>query len=215
MQTKKKKISNGVYIIGTGPGNLKFLSPVSKNIIKSCDIVIASSRLMAFIPKGKKIIRLEGKYKECLEFIQKNALTKKIAVLVSGDPGIFSFSKKVTQILDSSQYEIVPGVSSLQVACARVGLSWDDLSLVSVHGKSLRGLAMKCEANKKVIIFCDNKNTPARIAKYLTRKIKEKAHAVAFGNLSLPDEEIIKSNIISLAKCKKEWKGLWLLLLTK
>ncbi|MCD4782087.1 MAG: precorrin-6y C5,15-methyltransferase (decarboxylating) subunit CbiE [Candidatus Omnitrophica bacterium] len=204
-----------VYIIGTGPGELEFLLPVGKNIIKSCDIVIASSRLMPFIPEGKKVIRLEGKYNECLEFIQKNASTKKIGVLVSGDPGIFSFSKKITQMLDSSQYEIVPGVSSLQLACARIGLSWDDLSIISVHGKSLRGLAEKCEVNKKIIIFCDNKNTPTRISRYLTKRIKGKARAVAFGNLSLPGEEIIKSDIISLAKREKEWKGLWLLLISK
>ena len=204
-----------VYIIGTGPGNPEFLLPVSKNIIKSCDIVIAGLRLMPFVPEGKKTIRLDGKYKECLDFIQKNALTKKIAVLVSGDPGIFSFSKKITQILDSSKYEIVPGISSLQLACARVGFSWDDLSIISVHGKSLRGLAGRCDVNKKTIIFCDNKNTPALIAKYLIKSIKGKVRAAAFGNLSLPDEEIIKSNIISLAKREKEWKGLWLLLITK
>ena len=82
-----------VYIIGTGPGKADFLLPVSKNIIKSCDIVIASSRLMLFVPKGKKTIRLDGKYKECLDFIQKNASTKMIAVLVSGDPGLFRFSR--------------------------------------------------------------------------------------------------------------------------
>lgn len=204
-----------VYIIGTGPGSLKFLLPVSKNIIKSCDIVIAGSRLTPFIPKGKKTIRLDGKYKECLEFIKKNVTTKVIAVLVSGDPGIFSFSKKVIQILDSSKYEIVPGISSLQLACARVGLSWNDLTIVSAHGKSLRGLAKKCEVNKKMIIFCDNKNTPAKIAEYLTKRINGRIRAAAFGNLSLTDEEIVKSNIISLAKHKKEWKGLWLLLITR
>ena len=204
-----------VYIIGIGPGKPEFLLPVSKNIIKSCDIIIAGSRLIPFIPNGKKIISLDGKYKECLDFIQKNVLTKRIAVLVSGDPGIFSFSKKITQILDPSKYKIIPGISSLQLACARIGLSWDDLSIISVHGKSLRGLAGKCEVNKKTIIFCDNKNTPARIAKYLTKRIKGRVLAVAFGNLSLPDEEIVKSNIISLAKSEKEWKGLWLLLITK
>ena len=204
-----------VYIIGTGPGSEEYLVPLGSRIIRHSDIVIASSRLFSLIPKGKKRMKLDGAYSEALDYIKKNAVKKSIAVLVSGDPGLFSFSKKITALLPATRYEIIPGISSLQLACARIGLDWDDLSVISVHGKSLRGLARKCEANKKTIIFCDNTNTPARISKYLIKRIKGKTRAVAFGNLSLPNEEIIKSDIITLAKHEKEWKGLWLLLITK
>jgi precorrin-6y C5,15-methyltransferase (decarboxylating) CbiE subunit len=56
-----------------------------------------------------------------------------VAILVSGDPGIFSLAKRVVERFGRDSCEIVPGVSSLQVAFAKVGLDWSDARIVSAH----------------------------------------------------------------------------------
>jgi precorrin-6y C5,15-methyltransferase (decarboxylating) CbiE subunit len=136
-------------------------------------------------------------------------------VLVSGDPGIFSFAKSVAKTVPSAQLEVIPGISSLQLACARLGCVWDSLCIASVHGKSLRGVIEKIKSNKRVMIFCDPKNTPSRIAAYLAKKGMKNRRATALGNLSLAGEEIIKSDVMGLRQLKREWEGLWLLLIER
>lgn len=204
-----------VYIIGTGPGSNDYLLPLVKRLIEGADVVIGSKRLLNLVHEDKRAIQLENNYSRALEYIKKNANKRNIAVLVSGCPGMFSISRKITAVLDESQYQVIPGISSLQLACARIGQTWDNLFVVSVHGKNLRGLDEKVKIHKKIMIFCDDKNTPSYVARYLTRKISAKIKIIAFGNLSLPGEEIIRTNIASLAGTKREWKGLWLLLIQR
>ncbi|MDI6605717.1 MAG: precorrin-6y C5,15-methyltransferase (decarboxylating) subunit CbiE [Candidatus Omnitrophota bacterium] len=202
-----------VYIIGSGPGHPGYFLPLARSILSRADFIIADGRLFSFIPKGKRRMRIERAYRKALEYIKKNASDKNIAVLVSGDPGVFSFAKSVVKVVSPAQLEVIPGISSLQLACSRLGCAWDDLCIASVHGKSLRGVIEKVEGNKRVMLFCDPKNTPSRIAGYLAGKGTKKKKLTALGNLSLSAEEIIRSDVTGMIKLKREWKGLWLLLI--
>lgn len=215
-----------VYIIGMGPGSKDYLLPLAKKIIKKADVVIGAPRLLSFLPKGKQTILLKSNYSQVLDYIKKSKNNKNIAVLVSGSPGVFSFSHRITSALKPSEYEVIPGISALQLACARIGEAWDDLCIISLHAKNLSShqkfwredLIKKITANKKVMIFCDNKNTPSYAANYLVKKEeskKGKLKVIAFGNLSMQNEEIIESDLSSLANTKKRWEGLWLLLIKK
>ncbi len=204
-----------IYIVGTGPGDKDYLLPLAKKIIKKADVVIGSSRLLSFAPEGKKTILLKSNYSQVLNYIKKNRNREIIVVLVSGSPGVFSFSRKITAVLKSSEFKVIPGISVLQLACARIAETWDDLCIISLHAKTLRGLDKKIKVNKKTIIFCDNKNTPSYTAKYLIKKGAGRLESIAFGNLSMPDEEIIRTDLFQLAVAKREWKGLWLLLIKK
>jgi precorrin-6y C5,15-methyltransferase (decarboxylating) CbiE subunit len=58
-----------------------------------------------------------------------------VAVLVSGDPGLFSLARHVLAQFGREQCVVVPGISSVQVALGRLGLDWADARLVSAHGR--------------------------------------------------------------------------------
>lgn len=204
-----------VFIIGTGPGSKDYFLPLAKKRIREADIVIGSARLLALFPKKKKVIALKGNYSGILEYIKKNKHKEKIAVLVSGSPGIFSFSQKITSILSPADYEIVPGISVLQLACAKVGEPWDNLQILSVHGKSLMPLKNCLAAKRNVFVFCDEKNNPFHAAGYLAGRGMNNRKVIVFCNLSLPDEQIVKTDLTSLVEDKREWPGLCLVLIKK
>ena len=150
-----------------------------------------------------------------MEYIKKNKHKEKIAVLVSGSPGIFSFSQRITSVLSPSDYEIVPGISVLQLACAKIGESWDNLHILSIHGKSLMPLKNCLTAKRNAFIFCDQKNDPSRAAGYLVGKGMNNRKVIVFCNLSLPDEQIVNVDLVSLAEDKREWPRLCLVLIKK
>ncbi len=56
-------------------------------------------------------------------------------MLVSGDPGLHSLARNVIQYFGRAQCEVVPAVSSVQVAFARLGLDWADARILSAHGR--------------------------------------------------------------------------------
>ncbi len=197
-----------VYIIGVGPGSKEYLIPLAGKTIRNSDVLIGARRLLCMFNVKKKAIPVDGNYSYALSYILKNKNRKKIAVLVSGDPGIFSFSSLITDRLKPGEYEIIPGISSLQLAFARIGKSWQDALIFSLHGRSRRGLAEAVLRHRKVFLFTDEKNNPASAASFLFRKGILKRRIFVFKNLSFPDEVIIKTDIEKLRRSKEEWGGL-------
>jgi precorrin-6y C5,15-methyltransferase (decarboxylating) CbiE subunit len=60
---------------------------------------------------------------------------RRIAVLVSGDPGISSLARLVVERFGREACRVIPGVSSVQVAFARLGLDWTGARILSAHGE--------------------------------------------------------------------------------
>ena len=50
-----------------------------------------------------------------------------------------------------------PYLSSIQLAFAKMGESWQDAYLVSVHGRSMKGLAQRIDGKEKVALLTDAK----------------------------------------------------------
>jgi len=163
----------------------------------------------------KKKIRLAGNYADVVNYIIRNKDTKRIAVLVSGDPGIFSFSRHITRCLPRDEFEVIPGISSLQLAFSRIGEPWDDVCIVNLHNRSKRGLAEKVSGHKKVFLFTDDKNTPSQIASFLLTKGIRKRTVYVFNNLSHDNEEVIRTNMDALSRDKKKVPGLCVMLIKK
>lgn len=214
-----------VYIVGIGPGSKEYLLPLAKKVIRDADVLIGALRLLSlFTPPRytgagfkteKEVIPLEGNYAKVLNYILKNKDKEKIAVLVSGDPGIFSFSHQVTSRLKPSEYEIIPGISSIQLAFARIGESWEDVFIVSLHGRTKRGLINALLNHKKIFLFADRKNNPANIASFLFRKGIRKGKIFVFNNLSLGNEKIIETDIKTLQQSQDEWGELCVMIIKK
>ena len=197
-----------VYIIGIGPGSREYLLPLAEKIIRNADVLIGHERWLRLFNMKKEKLFLKGNYSRILDYTLKNRDSKNIAVLVSGDPGIFSFSSLITSQLKPGEYEVIPGISSLQLAFARIGESWQDALIFSLHGRSKRGLAEAVLRHRKVFLFTDGKNNPASAASFLFRKGIRKRRIFVFKNLSFPDEVIIRTDIERLRKSREEWGGL-------
>ena len=179
------------------------------------DVIIGASRILPLFKEAKRTIILKGNYSKVLSYIQDNKDREKIVVLVSGDPGMFSFSKQITKTLDLAEYEVIPGISSLQLAFARIGESWEDACILSLHGRTKRGLYDAVSNNKKVFVFTDKKNTPASIASFLYKRGITKREIIILENLSLADERIIHTDINSLTNNKEETADLCVMIIKK
>ncbi|MEG1998058.1 MAG: precorrin-6Y C5,15-methyltransferase (decarboxylating) subunit CbiT, partial [Clostridiales bacterium] len=67
------------------------------------------------------------------EFIQSSDY-QRYAILVSGDVGFFSAAARLCQALKQYQLRLLPGISSVSAFAAKLGVSWQDAALISLHG---------------------------------------------------------------------------------
>jgi len=142
---------------------------------------------------------LEGNFEQVIPFLLKEREKKKIAVLVSGDPGLYSFLGTISKVLRKEEYVVIPGVSTVQIAFARIGERWEDATLLSLHGRKMDDLAARVESSIKTFLFTDPGFPPEKIAAYLLQKGVENRRAVVMENLTYPDERIVDTDLKGLS----------------
>ncbi|WP_134704053.1 precorrin-6y C5,15-methyltransferase (decarboxylating) subunit CbiE [Ammoniphilus sp. YIM 78166] len=155
--------NNHIKIIGIGDNGTESLLPQYLNWILECEVLIGGERHLEFFPdyQGEKVV-IKGGLSSLVERLQTDS--RSTVVLASGDPlfyGIGGYLAKKCKV------EIYPHASSIQLAFARMGDSWQDAYITSVHGRSIKGLAQRIDGKEKVALLTDKDNSPSEIAKYL------------------------------------------------
>jgi precorrin-6Y C5,15-methyltransferase (decarboxylating) len=87
-------------------------------------------------------------------------------VLASGDPGFFGIVRALRE--RGLKFTVLPAVSSVAMAFARAGLTWDDAAVVSAHGRDPRPALNVCRAYPKVAVLTGPGCGPAEIGAALT-----------------------------------------------
>lgn len=187
--------TEAIKVIGIGDDGLSSLLPQYVKWIEESDLLIGGARQLSFFPgyKGEKLVLGKGLSSVVDRLIHFRG---KAVVLASGDPlfyGIGGYlSKKLNHI------EIYPYLSSLQLAFSRIGESWNDAYVTSVHGRSMKGLAQRIDGKEKIAILTDEDNSPNRIAQYLQAFGMEEYRMFVAENIGGPNE---KTGWYSLSEC--------------
>ncbi|WP_096201120.1 precorrin-6y C5,15-methyltransferase (decarboxylating) subunit CbiE [Bacillus sp. FJAT-45350] len=149
-----------IGITGEGPESLL---PLYRDWIETSERLVGGDRHLQFFPhyQGEKLV-LKGGLKTVLDRLKSDP--KKTVVLASGDPlfyGIGSYLAKKVNV------EIYPALSSIQQAFSKMKESWQDAVFLSIHGRSMKGLAQKVDGKEKVCLLTDETNSPSKLADYL------------------------------------------------
>jgi precorrin-6B C5,15-methyltransferase / cobalt-precorrin-6B C5,C15-methyltransferase len=116
---------------------------------------------MLGVDRGRGVV-LEGDLSEALARIE--GTEGPVVVLASGDPGFFGIVRLLGGRLGRENLRILPGLSSVALAFARAGLSWDDAVTVSAHGRDPSRAVNVCRAYPKVAVLTSPDFGPAELA---------------------------------------------------
>ncbi len=129
-----------VYAVGVGPGSPEYVTEKVKNIIQFSDIVIGYKYTLQTIEhllkrEKQKVYEITMKdQEECYQQVKKNIDEKSIVVIpFTGDVN-FSESEVVDRLIEIfGDVEIIPGISSIQVAAARARVPLDKSKVITMH----------------------------------------------------------------------------------
>ena len=183
-----------ITIAGLGPGSDGGLTIDAHLAIKDSDIVFGAERLIAGINKKKYPLYLA---KDIIPILESEKPLRPV-ILYSGDVSFYSGSRKMISALKEWRSDInirvLPGISSVSYLAAKLGISYDDAKLSSLHGhdsdEDLAKLMDLIKYNSKVFTLLSGgkdirKIAEAMIASDITGSI------TAGNNLSYDDESII------------------------
>jgi len=127
---------NKVYAVGVGPGSPDFVPDVIKHVVAKCDVVIGyryTLKTIEGILNGQQKIEVTMKNQE--DAYQKIAAEENHTILVpfTGDVN-FSESEVVDRLIEIfDEVEIIPGISSIQVAAAKAKVPIDKSKVITMH----------------------------------------------------------------------------------
>lgn len=180
---------NKINIIGINPG--KKFSDNELLCIENSDIIFAGERnlkLLNNIKKDKiKIKDMKNFLFNLNEYFKNN---KTITVIASGDPLFYGIGKLIINNFDKKFIDIFPNISTLQIAMAKIKEDYNNIKVISLHGRNIKGLAQKINNCNKIFIFTDKINNPSYIAKYLIDFNLNNFIMYVFENLGYENEKI-------------------------
>jgi cobalt-precorrin-7 (C5)-methyltransferase len=187
-----------INICGMGPGNPAYILPEVFDWVGKSGLVIGAGRHLAVMAPTCLTTEIDGNIKATIAAID-NAGDKAITVLVSGDTGFYSFFRTLKEHFPDVKFNLVPGISSYQYFFARLGKTYEEAWLGSLHGKEVDFIG-KLNDFHKIFLLTDRNHSWKYIAQALVENMMGH-YIMHIGNrLSYPDEQIITATAGILAE---------------
>ncbi|MFL6138129.1 MAG: precorrin-6y C5,15-methyltransferase (decarboxylating) subunit CbiE [Frankiaceae bacterium] len=177
-----------ITVIGCDGGPLT--GPAGERLAAATLVVGGRDRLAAAdVPAAARTVELGGDLRPALAALA--AHDGPAVVLASGDPGFFGILRAVAEACPGERPEVLPAVSSVARAFARVGLRWDDAVVVSAHGRPLAPVAAACRARPKVAVLTAPGAGPAELGAALSGSGRRLVVAARLGE---PGEQVVETS---------------------
>lgn len=192
-----------IYIVGIGPGNLEDISKRAYDVLKNVDVIIGYSTYIDLVKDefiGKEIVSsgMKKEIERCKETLDIFRQGKSVALISSGDSGIYGMAGPMLEILNNEDVpvEVIPGITSSIAGAALAGapimhdsatISLSDLMtdwnviekrldcaadsdlIISLYNPKSRGRDWQIEKAQEIMLKYKGANTPVAILKNIGR----------------------------------------------
>lgn len=179
-----------VALVGFGMSRTD-MTGLAEQWVATAEVLAGGKRALDAFPehRGERIV-IRAPVDDALTRVREASINRRVAVLASGDPFFFGVGRRLVGLLGVANLTVFPNVTSVQTLCARLGISWERMSILSVHGRAESNWFYDLRTRGQVILFTDNRRTPAWIGSKLTGLGLPDCRLVVAENLGMAEEKI-------------------------
>lgn len=173
-----------IYAVGIGPGDAGYLAPRAKEVLANCDVIVgytAYIEIIADLLHSKEVIStgMKSEVERCERAVEEAAKGKTVAVVSSGDAGIYGMASLLFETAEKRtglEVEVVPGITAAISAASILGSPLtNDFAVVSLSDLltpwEIIEKRLDCAAQGDFVICLYNPQSVKR-ADYLLRACK-------------------------------------------
>lgn len=184
-----------VFLVSVGPGNPELLTQKAIEVIRDSDVLIGAQRMLSVCGEAVKGAERKPSYQcygkeEIADFLKKHREYRRAAILYSGDIGFYSGAKGMRDLLNEFEIEEVSGISSVVYFLNKLGISWDETTLVSCHGQQINLIPLIKE-KKRVCALLGERSQISQISAELLKLGLDEVTVTVGERLSYTDERMI------------------------
>ena len=196
-----------IYIVGIGPGSDEYLTKKAIDTVKNSDYTVGSTRAIElFSDIGGKIQFNVGdlldKIREGVELAVDGNV---VSILSTGDPGFSGVLNTVLRIskeigFSKDKIEVIPGISSLQLAAAKSHIQWDSANVMTFHGRENIEDILPVIDNGKITIALPSRKVKDMAKFLIDNGVSTERGVVVCERLSYPDEKIVSATLKEISE---------------
>lgn len=188
-----------IQIIGIGDDGLEGVTEAARRMIEQADLIIGASPMLALLPTSTaERLELDADLGGVVERLRSASSDQRIVVLASGDPLFYGTARYLCTKLGKERFEVLPHVSSMQLAFARVKESWEEAYLTDLSRRPLESILDRVRIAEKVGLFTSDEQSPSAVAQTLLDHQLDYFTAYVCENLGSPDERVTNAELRDL-----------------
>lgn len=189
-----------ITIIGIGDDGFDGLTRQALDMIQQAGTLFGPANLINKVPAGNfQTVVLSADLDQAARSIA-SATQGPLVMLASGDPLFYGVTRYLCDRLGKDRFEVIPHVSSMQLAFARVKESWDEAYLSNLASQSQTHVISRIRGAQKVGLFTTEQSPPDVIAQALLDQGVDYFTVYICENLGSPDERVTRGSIAEIAK---------------
>lgn len=174
--------------VGCGPG---MLTEQATQVIRSARFIYGSSRAIDMV---QKLIPKNCTVRSIIDYRNLSQIPENAVILSTGDPMLAG--------LGYLAGEVIPGISSLQVAAARLHIPLSRVAVIVAHGRghdrAMQETIEELRREKIVFLISDPKFDVRELYRRLgSMGLSIPVRIAVCENLGYPDEQILTGDIVS------------------
>lgn len=188
-----------IPIVGVGPDGLAGLTARSRESLTAAEVVFGSDAALRLLPElTAERVRIGADLAEAADKLKAAAGKKKVAVAATGDPLFYGTARYFCDKVGPDLFEVVPHVSSMQLAFARLKETWEEAYLTDLSARSLDSVLDKVRTAETVGLFTSDTYPPNRVARELSARGIDYFTAAVCENLGGKDERITRGELADI-----------------
>lgn len=155
-----------ITVVGVGADG--HLPPASLALVTGAEILLGGERHLALVPpvEGQERRPWPRPLSSLATFLGEYD-GRRVVALASGDPLVSGIGTTLIRLLGADAVDVVPAVSSVALARARMGWSAEESTVVTLVGRDPAALRRELVAGARIIVLSSDETTPATVAKHL------------------------------------------------
>jgi precorrin-6Y C5,15-methyltransferase (decarboxylating) len=185
-----------IPVLGVGPDGAAGLSARSRELLAAAELVFGSDAALRLLPElNAERVAIGSDLPAAVERLRASLGVKRIAIVAVGDPLFYGTARYLCDRIGADQFEVIPHVSSMQLAFAKIKETWEEAYLSDLSARPLEDVLDKVRTAETVGLFTTESAHPARVARELLARGVDYFTAYVCENLGGKDERITRGEL--------------------
>ncbi|SDK94315.1 precorrin-6y C5,15-methyltransferase (decarboxylating) subunit CbiE [Nonomuraea jiangxiensis] len=180
-----------ITVVGIGADGWTGLSAEARRALEAAEVLMGGPRQLGLVPASAAAaerVAWPSPLLPALPGLVESHAGREVCVLASGDPMFHGIGATLVRLLGAARVRVLPHVSSLSLACARLGWPVEQVDVISLVGRPPAALNAAALPGRRLLVLGADRDAPALVAALLAGHGYGPSPMTVLSDLGAPSE---------------------------